>query len=152
MFSPAEDPYDVPPAWWEMDCVRYGISYNTVRSRLASVMGSHVVRLTDREYMMRLASRLQENYEARQRTRIEQRKLRVTSVVPELRKLVPKSLSRVARRRRQCAPKFDADAAKECKKLAQKLFLNDLHAGIKKSSSFTFISMREKLELNPMEM
>lgn len=141
MFSLAADLYDAPPAWWETDCVRYGwvqassadvlesnlltnrprLSYKPVRSRLTSLMGSYVVRLTDRKYMMRLASRLQEDYEAQQRVRIEQRKLRVTSDIPELRKSVSRLLLKATRRRRQCAPKFSADAAKKCKQLPQLL-------------------------------
>ncbi|XP_071561348.1 uncharacterized protein [Temnothorax nylanderi] len=152
MFSSAVDLYDAPPAWWETDCVRYGwveassagllesnllinrhrISYTPVRSRLTSLMGSHVVRLTDCGYMTRLASRLQEDYEVRQRARIERRKLRATSVVPELRELLPESLLKTTRRRRPCAPKFHAGAAKLCKQLPQLLLADDpkLHVGI----------------------
>ncbi|XP_024867929.1 uncharacterized protein LOC112452102 [Temnothorax curvispinosus] len=132
MFSSAVDLYDAPPAWWETDCVRYGISYTPVRSRLTSLMGSHVVRLTDRGYMTRLSSRLQEDYEVRQRARIERRKLRATSVVPELRELLPESLLKTTRRRRPCAPKFHAGAAKLCKQLPQLLLADDpkLHVGI----------------------
>ncbi|XP_011875988.1 PREDICTED: uncharacterized protein LOC105566527 [Vollenhovia emeryi] len=125
MLSSATDLYDVSPAWWQTDCVRYGLSYTPVRSRLTSLMGSHVVRLTDRGYMTRLASRLQEDYVARQRTRIERRKLRDTTVLPELRALLPRSLPRASRRRQQCAPKFHAGAAKKCNQLPQLLLAAD---------------------------
>lgn len=75
--------------------------------------------------MTRLASRLQEDYEAQQRARIERRKLKITSVVPELRELLPSSLLKMTRRRRQCAPKFHAGAAKKCKQLPQLLLADD---------------------------
>lgn len=101
---------------------RCRLSHIPVRSRLTSLMRSNVVRLTDRRYMMRLASRLQEDYEARQKNRIEGRKLKVTSVVPQLRELLSGlSLPKTPRRRRKCAPKFHADAAKKCKQLPQLL-------------------------------
>lgn len=153
MFSSAVDLFDVPPAWWETDCVKYGwveasstgllesnlvinrhrLSYTPVRSLLTSLMESHVVRLTDRGYMTRLAARLQDDYEARQRARIERRKLRLTSAVPELRELVPGSLLKtVQRRRRQCTPKFHAGAARKCKQLPRMLLTDDseLRVGI----------------------
>jgi len=75
--------------------------------------------------MTQLASRLQEDYEARQKARIERRKLKAISVVPQLRDLLPKSLLRTTRRRRECAPKFHADAAKKCKQLPQLLLTGD---------------------------
>ncbi|XP_011351692.1 uncharacterized protein LOC105287685 isoform X2 [Ooceraea biroi] len=90
MFQPSLELDDSVPSWWEAECVRYGLSHAPVRHRLTAIMGrSHVVRLTDRSYMMRLTSRLQEDREARQRTRIEARKLRRTAIVPELRGSLP---------------------------------------------------------------
>lgn len=97
-----------------------------MKSRLTTVMGNHVVRLTDREYMTRLATKLQEDHEARQKVRIEQMKLKPTSIVPELSAL-PESLLREApqlRRRRlqdRCALKLHAEAAKMCKQLPELL-------------------------------
>lgn len=104
---------------------RHRLSYTPVRSRLTSLMGSNVVRLTDRAYMRQLASKLQKDYEARQRARIERRKLKATTVVPKLCELLPKSLLRTARRRRECAPKFHAEAVKKCKQLPQLLLADD---------------------------
>ncbi|XP_029167378.1 uncharacterized protein LOC114937870 [Nylanderia fulva] len=94
------------------------LSYTPVRLRLTTLMGSNVARLTDRKYMMQLASRLQEDYEARQKIRIERRKLNAASIVPKLREIPPELLlKRPTRRRRPCAPKFHAEAAKKCKQL-----------------------------------
>lgn len=100
------------------------IGYTPVRSRLTSLMDSHIVRLTDRKYMMRLTSKLQEDYETRQKVRIERRKLKPTSILPEL--SVLKSLSsKPPRRHRYCAPMLNAEAAKKCKQLPQLLFADD---------------------------
>ncbi|XP_029665965.1 uncharacterized protein LOC115237209 [Formica exsecta] len=127
MFLSAVDLYDAPPAWWETDCVKYGLSYIPVRSRLTTLMGSHVVRLTDRKYMTQLASKLQEDYETRQKIRIERRKLKAISIVPKLRELPPGLLPRkITRRRHQCTPKFHAEAAKKCKQLPGLLLADDL--------------------------
>lgn len=148
MFSSAVDLFDEPPVWWETDCVKYGwveapstglldnnlvinrvinrLSYPPVRSLLTSLMKSHVVRLTDREYMTQLTAKLQDNYEAQQRARIERRKLRIASIVPELRELVPTSLLKMVwRHRRPCTPKFHAGAARKCKQLPQLLLTDD---------------------------
>ncbi|KYN39057.1 hypothetical protein ALC56_06483 [Trachymyrmex septentrionalis] len=122
---PTVDLYDVPPTWWETDCVKYGLSYPPVRSRLTSLMGTNVVRLTDRRYMLQLTSRLQEDYEAQQKARIERRKLKAVSIVPQLSELLPRSLLKATRRRRECGPTFHAYAAKMCKQLPQILFTND---------------------------
>ncbi|CAL1676696.1 unnamed protein product [Lasius platythorax] len=126
MFPSIVDLYEAPPAWWETDCVKYGLSYTPVRSRLTTLIGSHVARLTDRKYMTQLTSRLQEDYEARQKIRIERRKLKATSIVPKLRELPPELLLRkITRRRRKCAPKFHAEAAKKCKQLPGLLLADD---------------------------
>ncbi|KAL6260094.1 hypothetical protein P5V15_007633 [Pogonomyrmex californicus] len=125
MFSSIVDLQDAPPAWWESDCVKYAPSYTPVRSRLTLLMGSNVVRLTDRRYMTRLAFRLQKDYEEQQKARIERRKLKISSIVPELREVVPRPLLRMTRRRRPCAPKFHADAAKKCKQLPQLLMTDE---------------------------
>lgn len=90
-------------------------------------MGSHVVRLTDRKYMMQLASKLQEDYETRQKIRIERRKLKVISIIPKLRELPPELLLKkiTQRHRRKCAPRFHAEAAKKCKQLPGLLLADD---------------------------
>ncbi|KAH0567170.1 uncharacterized protein LOC123262161 [Cotesia glomerata] len=45
-----------------------------VRSRLELLMGSNVVRLTDRKYMLRLMAKLRQDFESKQLYRIEERK------------------------------------------------------------------------------
>ncbi|XP_014297336.1 uncharacterized protein LOC103575222 [Microplitis demolitor] len=45
-----------------------------VRSRLELLMGSNVVRLTDRKYMLRLMAKLRQDFESKQLNRIEERK------------------------------------------------------------------------------
>ncbi|XP_070152786.1 uncharacterized protein [Polyergus mexicanus] len=127
MFLSPVDLYDAPPAWWETDCVKYGLSYIPVRSRLTMLMGSHVVRLTDRKYMTQLASKLQEDYETRQKIRIERRKLKAISIVPKLRELSSGLLlKKITRRRHQCTIRFHAEAAKMCKQLPGLLLADDL--------------------------
>jgi len=101
------------------------ISYTPVRSRLTLLMGTNVIRLTDRRYMMQLTSRLQEDYEAQQKARIERNKLKADSIVPQMSELLPRSLLKPTRRRRECEPKFHAYAAKICKQLPQMLLAND---------------------------
>ncbi|XP_034950708.1 uncharacterized protein [Chelonus insularis] len=54
-----------------IDC---SFSSPPVRSRLEMLMGSNIVRLTDRKYMLRLMARLRQDYETRQQCRIEERK------------------------------------------------------------------------------
>ncbi|KAK0072698.1 hypothetical protein PV325_010943, partial [Microctonus aethiopoides] len=53
-----------------------------VRSRLETLMGSNVVRLTDRKYMLRLVAKIRQDYENHQQKRIEERKryFSVTSI------------------------------------------------------------------------
>ncbi|XP_031786546.1 uncharacterized protein LOC103317755 isoform X1 [Nasonia vitripennis] len=66
----------------EEDSVDYGnlvdcsFSCPTVRSRLELLMGSNVVRLTDRKYMLRLMSRIRQDHESQQEARIQDRKTR----------------------------------------------------------------------------
>lgn len=78
--------------------------------------------------MMNLASRLQEDYEAQQRARIERRKLKLDLILPELRDLLPKSLLRTTLRRRPCNSKAHPSAVKMCKQLPQLLLMDDPHA------------------------
>ncbi|XP_014238733.1 uncharacterized protein LOC106660315 [Trichogramma pretiosum] len=49
-------------------------SYCPVKSRLEGLMNSSVVRLTDRKYMLKLMSRIRQDYESKQEARIEERK------------------------------------------------------------------------------
>lgn len=74
--------------------------------------------------MIQLALKLQEEYEARQKQRIQRRKLKPTSIVPELRELSPKLLHKRTRYR-QCTPKLDAEAARKCKQFPHLLFPNN---------------------------
>jgi len=84
-------------------------------------MGTHVVRLTDREYMIKLAAKLQEDHEARQRYRIEMRKLRPGKIVPDL-----TGTLRVKRRKKMdhCGIK-EIDRMKKCRGLSEILFASD---------------------------
>lgn len=76
--------------------------------------------------MTQLASRLQEDYEAQQKIRIERRRLKAASIVPKLREIPPELfLKKTTRRRRPCAPKFHAEAAKKCKQLPGLLLADD---------------------------
>ncbi|XP_033215815.1 uncharacterized protein LOC117172121 isoform X2 [Belonocnema kinseyi] len=56
--------------------IECNISHPTVRSRLETLMGSNVVRLTDRKYMLKLMSKIREDHETKQQNRIEERKKR----------------------------------------------------------------------------
>ncbi|XP_008214900.1 uncharacterized protein LOC103317755 isoform X2 [Nasonia vitripennis] len=76
MFTSSIDPYDKPLNWWEQSPVKYAFSCPTVRSRLELLMGSNVVRLTDRKYMLRLMSRIRQDHESQQEARIQDRKTR----------------------------------------------------------------------------
>ncbi|XP_014219061.1 uncharacterized protein LOC106647266 [Copidosoma floridanum] len=76
MFNSSDDPYDRPLYWWEKSHVKYAFSHSGVKTRLELLMGSNVVRLTDRKYMMRLVSKIREEHERKQETRIEDRKMR----------------------------------------------------------------------------
>lgn len=78
--------------------------------------------------MTQLASKLQKDYETRQKIRIEQRKLKTITIVPKLREIPPElMLKKITRRHRECAPKFHAEAAKKCKQLPGLLFADDSH-------------------------
>ncbi|XP_020293076.1 uncharacterized protein LOC109859332 [Pseudomyrmex gracilis] len=120
MFSSSASLLETLP-WWESDIVKYGLSYAPVRKRVTTVMGNHIVQLTNRKYMTQLAAKIQEDYETQQKDRIERRKVKDTTVVPELRKFLPKS-QLVTRKRHPCVPKFYPEAAKKCKELHLRLF------------------------------
>lgn len=103
-----------------------------MRSRLTNVMGSHVVRLTDREYMTRLATKLQGDHEARQAARIERTRLKPATIVPELSALpdsllrdTPQLRRRGRRRRGPRASRLAAEAARMCRQLPGLLLEND---------------------------
>ncbi|XP_011304948.1 uncharacterized protein [Fopius arisanus] len=74
IFSSTVDPYDYPLRWWEVKPLKYAFSNPPVRSKLEMLMGSNVVRLTDRRYMLKLMARIRQDYENRQQSRIEERK------------------------------------------------------------------------------
>ncbi|XP_069687499.1 uncharacterized protein [Periplaneta americana] len=59
--------------WWERPVIKYAFNHPHVRSRLERVMGSNVVRLTDRDYMLKLQGRINEDIVSMQQRRIRQR-------------------------------------------------------------------------------
>ncbi|XP_012274927.1 uncharacterized protein LOC105696782 [Orussus abietinus] len=74
MFTSTLDLYNRPLKWWETEPVKYAPSYPAVRARLEMLMGSNVVRLTDRKYMLHLMARIRQDYERQQQIRVEERK------------------------------------------------------------------------------
>lgn len=88
-------------------------------------MGTHVVRLTDRKYMIKLALKQQEDHEARQKDRIQRRRLKIPSDVSKLRELSSKLLLKRIIRRRQCTSKLDTEAARKCKQFPHVLLSNN---------------------------
>ncbi|XP_057326540.1 uncharacterized protein LOC130668324 isoform X2 [Microplitis mediator] len=74
IFNSSIDLYDRPLKWWEKKPIKYAFSSPQVRSRLELLMGSNVVRLTDRKYMLRLMAKLRQDFESKQLNRIEERK------------------------------------------------------------------------------
>ncbi|XP_076667825.1 uncharacterized protein LOC143368705 [Andrena cerasifolii] len=84
MFFSTIDPYDRPLKWWESEHVRYAINYPPVKRQLEKVMGSHVVRFTDRIYMMQLAGNIARLHMEEQELRIEGRKLTPPSIISRL--------------------------------------------------------------------
>ncbi|XP_053976494.1 uncharacterized protein LOC128875140 isoform X2 [Hylaeus volcanicus] len=99
MFVSSLDPYDVPLQWWETDHVKYAITYPPVKSRLEKVMGTPIVRLTDRKYMEQLSSNIIKDHEEQQKIRIEGRKLSPPSIISELMKISYKALSDMIRQK-----------------------------------------------------
>ncbi|KAK1120233.1 hypothetical protein K0M31_012600 [Melipona bicolor] len=93
IFISAIDPYDAPLQWWELEHVKYAINYPPVKFRLEKVMGTHIVRLTDRKYMLLLAAKFLENHLEQQEIRIENRKLPLPSITFCLLKVSYKMLS-----------------------------------------------------------
>ncbi|XP_076751603.1 uncharacterized protein LOC143423867 [Xylocopa sonorina] len=81
------DRYDSPLMWFETEPVQYAINYPPVKFRLEKVMGSHVVRLTDRKYMLLLMAKLCEDRVEQQKIRINRRKLSPPSVISGLLKI-----------------------------------------------------------------
>lgn len=67
------DPNETPLKWWEKEPIKYAITHPVVKSRLEMLMGSNIVRLTDRKYMLKLMSKIQQDYEAQQQIRIKER-------------------------------------------------------------------------------
>ncbi|KAK0178735.1 hypothetical protein PV327_007598 [Microctonus hyperodae] len=57
-----------------INLIDYSFTNPPVRSRLEMLMGSNVVRLTDRKYMLRLVAKIRQDYENHQQKRIEERK------------------------------------------------------------------------------
>ncbi|XP_054282935.1 uncharacterized protein LOC129000082 [Macrosteles quadrilineatus] len=59
--------------WWEPPYVVYGFSNPAVKYRLELLMGSYVVRATDKTYMLTLGHRMREDFEDTVRKRIKDR-------------------------------------------------------------------------------
>ncbi|XP_048509027.1 uncharacterized protein LOC105689928 isoform X3 [Athalia rosae] len=57
----------------EFVLLSFCFSYPPVRTRLEMLMGSNVVRLTDRRYMQKLITRIRQDYEASQQERVGKR-------------------------------------------------------------------------------
>ncbi|XP_076302947.1 uncharacterized protein LOC143221360 [Lasioglossum baleicum] len=93
VFQSTIDPYDTPLKWWETEHVKYAINYPLVKYRLEKVMGSHIVRLTDRKYMLLLTAKLYEDHVEQQKIRIQKRKLSPPLIITRLLKLSYKMLS-----------------------------------------------------------
>ncbi|XP_050584944.1 uncharacterized protein LOC126919590 [Bombus affinis] len=92
-FISAIDPYETSLQWWETEHVRYAINYPPVKSRLEKVMGTHIIRLTDRKYMLLLMSKLLQDHMEQQEMCIEKRKLPLPSNISRLLKISYKMLS-----------------------------------------------------------
>ncbi|XP_017882946.1 uncharacterized protein LOC108626657 [Ceratina calcarata] len=92
IFLSTIDPFDAPLKWWEKEHVKYAINYPPVKSRLEKVMGTHIVRLTDRKYMSLLAIKLLEDHVKQQKTRIKRRKLSPPLIISRLLELSYKTL------------------------------------------------------------
>ncbi|XP_048509026.1 uncharacterized protein LOC105689928 isoform X2 [Athalia rosae] len=69
----SNDPHAQVLNWWEREPIKYAFSYPPVRTRLEMLMGSNVVRLTDRRYMQKLITRIRQDYEASQQERVGKR-------------------------------------------------------------------------------
>ncbi|XP_046736405.1 uncharacterized protein LOC124405506 isoform X2 [Diprion similis] len=85
MFTSSKDPFAQPLRWWEKDPIKYAFSYSLVRSRLEMLMGTNVVRLTDRRYMQKLIIRIRQDYEASQQERVAKR---VTNELMRTKKMI----------------------------------------------------------------
>lgn len=74
MFILSLDPYEKPLKWWESEPIKYAMNYKPVKLRVEKLMGSKVIRLTDRKYMMTFMENIRNNYRNEQLARIEKRK------------------------------------------------------------------------------
>ncbi|XP_076297864.1 uncharacterized protein LOC143217451 [Lasioglossum baleicum] len=99
MFVSRQDPYETPLKWWETDHVKYAINYPPVKSYLDEVMGSHIVRFTDRKYMQALATNIRKHREKQQNVRIEERKLKPPSIISRLMETSYKALIEVKKQK-----------------------------------------------------
>ncbi|XP_043484400.1 uncharacterized protein LOC122512565 [Leptopilina heterotoma] len=66
-----ENEKETPPIDYHL--IECNITHPVVKSRLEMLMGSNIVRLTDRKYMLKLMSKIQQDYEAQQQIRIKER-------------------------------------------------------------------------------
>lgn len=75
------------------------INYRPVKSALEEIMGTHIVRLTNRKYMQLLASNTIKHYEKQQKMRIEERKLKPPSIISRLMETSYKALTETMRQK-----------------------------------------------------
>uniref|UniRef100_A0AAG5D707 Uncharacterized protein n=1 Tax=Anopheles atroparvus TaxID=41427 RepID=A0AAG5D707_ANOAO len=64
---------DTSNCWWERPSVIYAVNLPRVTAQLEKLMGTNVVRLTDRKYMQELQRRIQEDYNVTLEKRISER-------------------------------------------------------------------------------
>ncbi|XP_035904752.1 eukaryotic translation initiation factor 3 subunit A isoform X5 [Anopheles stephensi] len=67
---------DTKDCWWERPSVIYAVNLPRVTAQLEKLMGTNVVRLTDRKYMQELQRRIQEDYNVTLEKRISEREHR----------------------------------------------------------------------------
>ncbi|EDO63557.1 AGAP008443-PA, partial [Anopheles gambiae str. PEST] len=70
------DDIDTKDCWWERPSVIYAVNLPRVTAQLEKLMGTNVVRLTDRKYMQELQRRIQEDYNVTLEKRISEREHR----------------------------------------------------------------------------
>ncbi|CAK9830678.1 hypothetical protein ANTRET_LOCUS7807 [Anthophora retusa] len=94
MFLSVNDPYNKPLKWWEIEPVKYAINYPPVKFSLEAIMGTHIVRLTDRSYMLLLMANIKKYNEEQQKIRIEKRKIPLPSIISQLVEISAKMLAK----------------------------------------------------------
>ncbi|XP_076383386.1 uncharacterized protein LOC117228501 isoform X2 [Megalopta genalis] len=99
MFVSKRDPFEAPLKWWETEHVKYAINYPPVKLYLDDVMGSHIVRLTDRKYMQAFASSIGKHREKQQSIRMKERMVKPPSIISLLMETSYKTLTEAMRKK-----------------------------------------------------